>query len=145
MRRSLSVVLTPALLAAVCMLLLASCAYPAPHYGVKPVTGFIRPNDDARLDCSAAEVLLPVAATDSVWARCEWWQSGVMLKSDSTRTPRNVWITFQPPLEVPTAAQVESRWFARDVGGTACMTKIPQIPSQTLVRPAAFSGLSVVP
>jgi len=123
-------------------LVATSCAYPAAHYGVKAVTGYVQPLDDGDLSC-VTHLFVSVAVSDSVWARCEWWQSGVMLKSDSTRTPRAVYLTFQPPVEVPGAAQVETRWYARDVGGTSCVAKFPQTPFQTLLKPAAFSGLSV--
>jgi hypothetical protein len=126
---------------ALAALLMASCA--ATHYTVRPVTGYVPAQDDGG-NCVVA-ILIPVAVTDSVWARVEWWQSNTLLKRDSTRAPRAVSLTFQPPVEVPNATQVDTRWFLRDVGGTSCMAVLPQTPSQTLVKPAAFSGLAVVP
>ena len=125
--------------------LLASCAYPAAHNTVRPVTGYIRPVDDWRTDCVGPEQLLAAAVNDSVWARCEWWQSGALLKADSTRSPRAVYLTFLPPPEVPNSTKVTSSVWLRDVGGTSCAASYNQMPSQTLVKPSAFSGLSVVP
>lgn len=128
--------------AALVAVTLASCG--AAHYTVRPVTGYVPAQDDGDLTCTAP-LLVPVSPTDSVWARCEWWQSGSMLKRDSVRTPRAVYLTFQPPVEVGNATKVDTRWFLRDVGGTSCVGVLPQIPAQTLMKPAAFSGLAVVP
>jgi len=64
-----------ALLLALAALLMSSCA--ATHYTVRTVTGYVPPQDDARTSCTAAQLLVPVLPADSVWARCEWWQSEI--------------------------------------------------------------------
>jgi len=125
--------------------MLASCAYPAPHYTVRPVTGYIPPQDDARTLCTVAQILVPVLPSDSVWARCEWWQSGSLLKSDSTRTPRAVYLLFSPPAEVPSSSPVGSTVYLRDVGGTSCSAYLSQTPTVTYLKPAAFTGLTLAP
>jgi hypothetical protein len=127
---------------ALAALLMTSCG--AAHYNVKAVTGYVPAQDDAGASC-ATPLLVPAAPSDSVWARCEWWQSGALLKRDSTRTARAVWLSFAPPTDVPSATQVEARLFLRDIGGTSCTGTMPQTPTQTLIKPAAFSGLAVVP
>lgn len=126
------------------MPLLASCAYPAAHNAVRPVTGYIPAQDDADLTC-LSPLLSTVSPTDSVWARCEWWQSGSLLQRDSLRTPRAVWLTFQPPSSVPNATKVTSTIYLRDVGGTSCAASLNQTPTVTYIKPAGFSGLSIVP
>ena len=128
--------------AALVALTVTSCA--ATHYSVRPVTGYVQPNDDAGASC-ATPLLIPVPAADSVWARCEWRQSGSLLKADSSRSPRAAFVTFQPPVEVPNATQVTVTLWLRDVGGTSCPASFLQTPSQVLVKPAAFSGLAIVP
>jgi hypothetical protein len=144
MRNRLSAILLPCMLAILSMPLLVSCASPAAHYVGKPVTGYIDANDDADTTCVSPK-LIPTSAADSVWARCEWTQGGALLKSDSLRVKRTTWVTFQPPLVIPTAAELLAKVILRDVGGSSCWASRPQIPSQVLVRPAALSGLSVVP
>jgi hypothetical protein len=131
-------------LAALALLCVSGCAQAGTHNTVKAVTGYVPAQDDTA-KCGQPPFPITVSPADSVWARCEWWQSGVMLKRDSLRTPRSVYLTFQPPVEVPNATQVETRWFARDGYGTSCMAMFPQMPVQTIIKPAAFTGLSVVP
>lgn len=139
-RLMLAMVLTVA-----CALALTGCASGAAHYTVRAVTGFVPLADDGRVDCTSTPVVIPAAATDSVWARAEWRQSATVVKADSVRTSRGVTLAFQPPSEVANATQVTVTVWLRDVGGTSCSASINLTPAQTLVRPGAFTGLTVVP
>jgi hypothetical protein len=120
------------------------CANSAPHYAVKPVTGYVTIDDDQGTNC-VLPILLPATVADSVWVRNVWWQSGGVLKSDSLRVARLTWVVAQPPLWIPSASEVSTVWWVRDVGGTSCAATFRQIPSQVLVKPAALTGLAVVP
>jgi hypothetical protein len=122
--------------------MLTSCA--ATHYTIRPVTAYVPAQDDGDLTC-AAPLLIPAAVTDSVWARAEWWQSGSIIKADSLRTPRAVWLNWTPPTEVPAASKVTFALRLRDLGGTSCVATRDQTPTATAIKPAAASGLSVVP
>jgi hypothetical protein len=137
------------ILAVAALVALTSCAHVPPagataHYAIRPVTGYVSLNDDASPTCAT---VIPVLASiaDSVWVRCEWWQSGSVLRADSTHTPRACWLTFAGPASVPAASVVTSRWWSRDAAGTSCSAPYDQVPTVTLVRPAAVSGLAVAP
>ena len=137
------------LAAVTALVALTSCAHVPPaqgatHYTVRPVTGYVTLNDDMGATCTVP-VPIPAMVADSVWVRCEWWQSAVMLRADSLRTPRAAYLTFQPPPELPNATRVTSTVYLRDVGGTSCSATYNQTPVATLVKPAAFSGLTLVP
>lgn len=132
------------LLALLLIPMLASCAYPAAHNTVRPVTGYIPAQDDGDKTC-LSPLLAAVSVADSVWARCEWWQSGSLIKRDSLKTPRGVWLVFTPPVEVPNATKVTSTVYLRDIGGTSCAASMNQTPTISLIPPASFSGLSIVP
>jgi hypothetical protein len=119
-------------------------AHGAPHYAVRSVTAYVSVNDDAGATC-AVPLLIPAMVSDSVWVRCEFWQSGTLLLADSTRTPRAVWLTFAPPASVPAASKVTATIRVRDAGGTSCPMPFDQTPTVTIVKPAAVSGVAVAP
>jgi hypothetical protein len=130
--------------AALALMCFTGCAHAGAHYTIKPVTGYVAAQDDGGATC-AVPLLVPAAITDSVWVRCEWWQAGSIVKQDSVRTARAVWLTFNPPAEVPASSKVTAAVRVRDGAGTSCPASHDQTPTATLIKPAAFSGLTVAP
>jgi hypothetical protein len=130
-----------ALVSSAVAVLLTSCAatYPA----VKSVSCTAPSEDNAETNCALAPILNPVSPGTPRQLRCEWWQGGAKIKTDSLTVAAGTVHTFPPP-PITLWSEVQATVYVIDAGGTSCPATLKQTP-YTVTRPPAKPVVAVVP
>ena len=110
---------------------------------VKAVTGTAPTLWNSQLNCALPPVTSPIPAGTALLHRCEWWQGGALLRTDTLTVVTGRTFTFQPPT-IPAASLVTVMAYAFFSGEPSCVATLFQTPIVTTIPPAAPT-ISVAP